>query len=311
MQPSPPANILVLAARPDAAARWAAALEADGHRVWLSPNERPERAPLDLVLTDQPHHEPGPWLPGEAAGVVRLGVPGPCDVLLPRDFTLRELRLACQLLAEMVRLRRGQRRAAEQVRELEHEALTDPLTRLPNRRAWDQALAGLGGAGSPGLCVAVLDLDHFKQVNDIYGHGTGDEVLRTAGNALREGLRQGDLVARLGGDEFGLLLALAGKSEALAVVDRARRAIPAALAQDSLPSVTASAGCHLICPLPAGEGLGVRVDGPGAHTQSSRPHPDPLPKGEGTSASPPNPLAAADAALLAAKRSGRDRTVMA
>lgn len=84
-------------------------------------------------------------------------------------------------------------------------ALTDPLTRLPNRRLFLKALDDCIAAGKPS-CIALIDLDHFKRVNDRWGHPAGDAVLVTFAEVARAGLRSTDTLARLGGEEFGLLL---------------------------------------------------------------------------------------------------------
>lgn len=96
--------------------------------------------------------------------------------------------------------------AEEQLRTL---ARTDGLTGLLNHRAWhEQAAAALAHARRHGeaLTVLLLDLDHFKAINDRHGHDVGDRALRLFGQALREELREGDLAGRLGGEEFALLL---------------------------------------------------------------------------------------------------------
>ena len=120
--------------------------------------------------------------------------------------------------------------------------MTDPLTGLPNRRAWDEALARRRRQTDAAACVAILDLDHFKRVNDAHGHAAGDAVLRATGDALRRGLRQDDFVARLGGDEFGLLLSMPNAPTAAAVLDRVRAALPEHLARQGAERVTASVG---------------------------------------------------------------------
>ena len=89
-----------------------------------------------------------------------------------------------------------------------HDALTDPLTGLANRRSFDLELGAVGaraGRSSPAQLVMV-DIDHFKRVNDAHGHDTGDQVLRIVGEVLLANVRRDTLVARVGGDEFGLLL---------------------------------------------------------------------------------------------------------
>jgi diguanylate cyclase (GGDEF)-like protein len=72
------------------------------------------------------------------------------------------------------------------------------------------------------LCVAYVDLDGFKEVNDLFGHARGDEVLRVLAHAARESLREGDVLARMGGDEFAVLLMDALPGEAEAVIQRLR-----------------------------------------------------------------------------------------
>jgi diguanylate cyclase (GGDEF)-like protein len=113
---------------------------------------------------------------------------------------------------------------------------------LPNRRAWDEELArrltAVGNSGQS-LCVALVDLDHFKQVNDGWGHPAGDQLLVATAAALRQSLRQDDFVARLGGDEFGLILAGLDAASAAGVVERVRAELPARIAR-STPHVTSA-----------------------------------------------------------------------
>jgi len=104
------------------------------------------------------------------------------------------------------------------------EAQTDPLTGLPNRRAWDAELEKALAEDGP-LAIAMLDLDHFKEFNDTFGHPAGDRLLKETAAAWRDELRGGDLVARLGGEEFGLLLRGCGVDAAAEVTERARRRV--------------------------------------------------------------------------------------
>ncbi|MBP9960637.1 MAG: diguanylate cyclase [Pseudomonas sp.] len=97
----------------------------------------------------------------------------------------------------------------EHLEEQRQKALIDPLTGLPNRAAWSehleremQAWQAQGGH----LLVAMLDLDHFKRINDNYGHLAGDKVLKIVANELRKRLRGRDFIARFGGEEFVLLM---------------------------------------------------------------------------------------------------------
>ncbi|HSP52343.1 MAG TPA: diguanylate cyclase [Cryobacterium sp.] len=94
--------------------------------------------------------------------------------------------------------------------DLDHQANTDPLTRLPNRRALDRRLPPLMGRSrdtSQSICVAMIDMDHFKRVNDVHGHGTGDQVLSAMAALLRAVTRDSDMAVRVGGEEFLLVLA--------------------------------------------------------------------------------------------------------
>jgi diguanylate cyclase (GGDEF)-like protein len=108
-------------------------------------------------------------------------------------------------------------------------ARTDALTGLPNRRAWDEALdrvlAQADRSGSP-VCVALLDLDHFKEFNDLNGHPAGDSHLKEAASLWRTRLRSADLIARYGGEEFAVLLAETELSQAGQVVEALRSGVP-------------------------------------------------------------------------------------
>lgn len=104
-------------------------------------------------------------------------------------------------------------------------AITDPLTGLLNRRGFDlhtQQLLLHPGADARPLTVAMLDLDHFKRVNDLYDHGAGDHALRHLAGVLQRHLREQDLAARWGGEEFLVLLVDADIDAALEVVRRIR-----------------------------------------------------------------------------------------
>ena len=113
---------------------------------------------------------------------------------------------------------------------LEKLALTDPLTGLANRRAFQEALeaevARVGRHGRP-ASLLFLDLDHFKAVNDSHGHAVGDEVLAGFSRVLRRGCRKGDLAARFGGEEFSILLPTTGRFPASLVAERIRKATEA------------------------------------------------------------------------------------
>jgi diguanylate cyclase (GGDEF)-like protein len=116
----------------------------------------------------------------------------------------------------------------EEVARLSADATTDPLTGLANHRAFQERLrTELGRAARHGhaVAVALVDVDHFKTINDAGGHAFGDEVLCAVVELLREHLRGEDVLARVGGDEFAVLLPEASAADAAAALERARRAI--------------------------------------------------------------------------------------
>jgi two-component system cell cycle response regulator len=166
------------------------------------------------------------------------------------------------------------RLATEQFREMAHR---DALTGLYNRRYVDETLPGLLAAGGP-LSVAILDLDHFKRINDTLSHATGDAVLQQMGRLLRDGATGPAVPARLGGEEFLLILPGLDGPEAARFCEDIRREIhdfPWSTITGTLP-VTASIGVAT-----APTGLAVA----------------------------PPLLAAADRNLYVAKRTGRNRVV--
>ncbi len=169
----------------------------------------------------------------------------------------------------------------EQKKQLEALSRTDGLTGLFNRAHWQNCLeaefARSVRLGAP-VALLMMDLDHFKSVNDRFGHAAGDEVLRRAADLLRANLRCVDVIGRYGGEEFAVILPHTHAAAAQVVAERLRRA----LSELQLPGIdsrfTLSVG---VAPLLPGTG-GVDVW-----------------------------LAQADAALYAAKQQGRDRVVLA
>jgi diguanylate cyclase (GGDEF)-like protein len=111
-----------------------------------------------------------------------------------------------------------------QVEEMHTLARTDPLTGLPNRLALSEYLEKESHRAH-GLYVVLLDLDHFKQINDRYGHTVGDGVLKEAGRRLRSSLRKGDLLGRWGGEEFMIIMRGESQHDVLAAVERLREDI--------------------------------------------------------------------------------------
>jgi diguanylate cyclase (GGDEF)-like protein len=168
---------------------------------------------------------------------------------------------------------------SQYVEEKEQQAVRDRLTDLYNRRAFDELLAGaIARADRRGSTVALLmlDLDHFKKLNDTYGHPAGDAVLRHAAGVLRKQLRQGDVAARFGGEEFAVILPDTDEPGALHLADRVREAVQQARLVHS--------GARLAVTVSVGAAVWPH------HAQE----PDTL-------------LDAADRALYAAKEAGRNR----
>lgn len=114
---------------------------------------------------------------------------------------------------------------ADVIDRLTDEAHRDPLTRLPNRRAWEVRLAAALADPQP-LVVAMFDIDHFKDYNDTYGHPAGDSLLEHAATGWQSELRSTDFLARLGGEEFGLLLPGTDRHTAETIVERVRSTMP-------------------------------------------------------------------------------------
>lgn len=200
----------------------------------------------------------------------------------PTDLTVELLYLTevkgavmAELAALNTRLREAQARA-------EAQAMTDPLTGLANRRGFEIALAGMlaGARRGGGFALLHVDLDHFKVINDTFGHAAGDDILTGVATALRAELRGVDVTARVGGDEFMVLLA--GVRDAQVVRDIAGRLIR---------------HIETLVPVP---GEAVRIS---ASIGAALTPPD-------SEIGASDLLAEADLALYAAKRAGRGRCVL-
>jgi diguanylate cyclase (GGDEF)-like protein len=173
-------------------------------------------AALDAVqgLLDAPPQELAPAiarLPADAAQ------PPPAPMLAD---TTEDERLAAEIADASELTRRYARRAAE----YRYLAYRDPLTTLPNRRAFDDRLIALSTPGPPNALL-VIDVDDFKQLNDTRGHEAGDTLLRQIGQAIRSAVRAGDTVARIGGDEFTVLMPVCTQTEASRVAEQIRTAV--------------------------------------------------------------------------------------
>lgn len=139
------------------------------------------------------------------------------------------------------------------VSRLRQQSLVDPLTGLPNRRAFDAALVQERERvvrGGPRFAVLALDLDHFKRVNDTWGHAAGDAVLEQTAQRLRATVRKMDTVARTGGEEFVVLAPATSHEAALVLAERIRTSVcaqPFQLADGPL-AVTVSVGVATYLP---------------------------------------------------------------
>lgn len=189
------------------------------------------------------------------------------------------------ILGHFCQLREDLRAQTEALREtsrrVEELATHDALTGLFNRRHMQQLiqkeLVRQTRSGAP-LCLALLDLDHFKRVNDTHGHQVGDEVLCGVARLIAERLRGSDVVARWGGEEFLLMLPDTSAEAALVVVDRVREALSHEVISASAPALRATFSAGLVAHQPGGD--------------------------------PNDALAHADQALYAAKEAGRNRCLM-
>lgn len=178
--------------------------------------------------------------------------------------------------AERLRLAmlEGLGRLHRRLHKLSRESLTDPLTGLTNRRGKRLALGEWETQQRP-FAVIVVDLDHFKQVNDTHGHEIGDQVIQFAGQLMRRVSRSDDLLCRVGGEEFMMLLPDASLETAAQIAERLRRSF----AQE---------------PSPTGEPISISAG---------------VARWPGSGISLSSVLTRADEALYQAKRSGRNRIV--
>ncbi len=222
---------------------------------------------LDLVLPGARNVVVAPvTVDGDHLGVAVAEWGGGTDARIP-TLTVRALAQASMHTALALR-------NARLLGENERLATRDSLTGLANRRLFDESLhrevARSQRLGTP-LSLLVLDVDHFKQVNDTYGHQTGDAVLREVADALVANTKNFDVAARYGGDEFVVLLPGCSREDAVRVAERVRNGIARAVGEAPL---TISAG---VATLPDNANDAERL------------------------------MAASDAALYDAKRTGRDR----
>ncbi len=216
---------------------------------------------------------------GEATGLLFLARPEGSGNAAGQPLTARTV--VASTLAEQSALALANIRLRDTLRS---QSVRDPLTGLFNRRYMEETLEReirrAERSGAP-LCLMMLDLDHFKQFNDTFGHSAGDALLRELGGILRSNVRAGDIACRFGGEEFVLILPEAPLSCAQQRAEQLREAarhLQVSHMGESLGSVTVSVG---LAAFPEHGGSGEAL------------------------------LEAADGALYRAKAEGRDRVVVA
>lgn len=212
----------------------------------------------------------------------RMGLAAGADDFLPKPVDPFELRVR---LSAMLRIRTLTKALEEKTRRLARLAHVDALTGLGNRRAFDVEFpreVARAAQFDLDLSVCLLDLDHFKAINDAFGHPRGDRVLAVMGRVLARGIRSCDRAYRLGGEEFVVLAPETSASDCVVVVERLRDAFERACA-----SVVPERRCTVSAGVASVGTLAVACPDPRAL------------------------LAAADDALYRAKALGRDRCVVA
>jgi diguanylate cyclase (GGDEF)-like protein/putative nucleotidyltransferase with HDIG domain len=197
----------------------------------------------------------------------------------PDVFAIRWAQTVATLAVAGILVQALRNRVEELVHRLTDAARTDPLTGLSNRRAFEETMAAeveRAKRTHRPLCLLVCDLDHFKLVNDRFGHPTGDAALVRVGQLLSSSRREIDPVSRTGGEEFAVILPETNGQEGYVVAERLREAVEDAFIEEAIP-LTMSIGVA-------------------SYPNQGR-EPDTL-------------IAAADQALYAAKELGRNRTVV-
>ena len=190
------------------------------------------------------------------------------DTLDGRWLRMTETLLAdgwlLSVATDITELKHGEILLRQAQAQAEQDARTDMLTGAPNRRhVFEYGLAALRrseAAGQP-CSVALMDLDHFKRINDGHGHDMGDAVLRNFAAQARTVLREGDLFGRIGGEEFLLLTPGARQEQALEIVERLRRHLQPLLLDGGAPlAFSFSAGVAQALPGDSMDSLITRAD---------------------------------------------------
>jgi two-component system, cell cycle response regulator len=237
--------------------------------------ETPDIVLLDVVMPDVDGYKLSKLLKADAAGFVpiimltaledlgakRRGLAAGADEFLTKPIKPIDLKIR---VASMLRIRRLAGDLEDANRRLEMLAGLDPLTQLPNRRILkerlEQEFARASRYKRPLSCM-MIDVDHFKRVNDDRGHLVGDEVLIRVASTIASTIRKSDLAGRYGGEEFLIIAPETTASGAATLAERLRQAIGAA-PPGALPRVTVSIGVATteLAP-PAAEDLVLHADG--------------------------------------------------
>ena len=187
---------------------------------------------------------------------------GNLSVHIPTDFARREIRAMFDAIRVLrinsIERRRLEVERAHLMQELSRMAETDPLTQLLNRRAFEDRAGAMCKSPQPKarlIALIMFDIDHFKRINDTYGHAVGDEALRTVARLCRSEGPSADMVARIGGEEFAVMVWADSLAQARAVADHLRHRIA---------EVTVPTGTDLPCSMTASFGVAAApaADGP-------------------------------------------------
>jgi diguanylate cyclase (GGDEF)-like protein len=195
---------------------------------------------------------------GEPIGVLCIGDTSPREFDAEQLDTLKDLAALAERELQIAALSEAQIALALSNEELEMKSRIDVLSHMWNRGAILELVAAerSRGAVGPPMAILMIDIDHFKTVNDTLGHLAGDEVLRVVAARLRAGIRPLDAVGRYGGDEFLAMLPEAGLEGAAQAAERIRRSIsrmPVPFERHKI-TVTCSIGCSASCD-PSSEGV--------------------------------------------------------
>jgi len=183
--------------------------------------------------------------------------------------TTREVADSNRVLETRMRESRNEIEALRETLEAtRRESLTDPLTGLANRKQFEESLHNLveeSVAERTPASLIVIDVDSFKRFNDLYGHLTGDQVLRLVGAVMRENVAAGVTLARFGGEEFAILLPGLGRLQARAIAEKVRtsvmtRELVKRTTGEALGKVTISLGVAAVRPSDTAVSLLERAD---------------------------------------------------